>query len=166
MNTKCDLCKNTNDLIQYKVEPKDEYITICITCNTRLSRTLEESNWHCLNDSMWSEIEAVKVVVFRILTKLGNQDMLDMIYLKEDTKQWAIQTINNDENNIRKDANGNKLQNGDTITLIKDLNVKGANFTAKRGTIVKNIKMGNVENHIEGKINETSIYLKCDFIKK
>jgi len=167
-NNECELCKNTENLVEFTVEPKDEQIVICDICNTQLNGELDESHWHCLNDSMWSEVEAVKVLAFRILTKLANQDMLDMMYLEDDTLNWANYQLNclDEEDELRRDANGNKLEAGDTVTLIKDLDVKGANFTAKRGTVVKNIRIGNVQNHIEGKINGTSIYLKCDFIKK
>jgi protein PhnA len=115
---------------------------------------------------MWSEIDAIKVVVFRVLTKLNNQDLLDMLYLEDDLLSWAKETLPDEDEELRKDSNGNTLVAGDTITLIKDLDVKGAKFTAKRGTVVKNIRIGNVSNHIEGKINGTTIYLKCDFIKK
>lgn len=166
-NNECELCKSSDDLCEYTVEPRDEKIVVCNTCNTQLNGTLEESHWYCLNDSMWSEVEAVKVVAYRTLTKLANQDMLDMMYLEEDTLNWAKEGIvEENEDDIRRDANGNLLQVGDAVTLIKDLDVKGANFTAKRGTVVKNIRIGNVPNHIEGKINGTTIYLKCDFIKK
>jgi protein PhnA len=169
MDNKCKLCNSNKDLISYKVEPRDEEIIICSICNTQLNddSKIDEIHWHCLNNSMWSEIEAVKVVVFRMLTKLKKQDMLDMIYLEDDILKWANEgLISKNEDKIRKDTNGNLLQVGDTVTLVKDLDVKGANFTAKRGTIVKNIRIGNVDNHIEGKINGTTIYLKCDFIKK
>jgi len=167
-NNECELCKSSENLQEYIVEPKDDKIIICQTCNTQLNGELDESHWHCLNDSMWSEVDGVKVVAFRTLTKLQNQDMLDMMYLEEDILAWANEGLDdsNEEDEIRKDSNGNKLEAGDTITLIKDLDVKGANFTAKRGTVVKNIRIGNVSNHVEGKINGTSIYLKCDFIKK
>ena len=170
MNNECELCKSTEDLTSYKVEPRDAEITVCQICNVQLNddSKIEESHWHCLNDSMWSEVEAVKVVAYRMLSKLNNQDMLDMMYLEEDTQSWANEGLSSEDEDdeIRKDSNGNLLNAGDTVTLIKDLDVKGANFTAKRGTVVKNIRIGNVDNHIEGKINGTTIYLKCDFIKK
>jgi len=167
-NNACELCKSEDDLCEYTVEPRDEQIVLCGTCNTQLNGELDESHWYCLNDSMWSEVEAVKVVAFRTLSKLQNQDMLDMMYLEEDTLAWANEGLNQEKNEdeIRRDANGNLLSVGDTVTLIKDLDVKGANFTAKRGTVVKNIRIGNVDNHIEGKVNGSTIYLKCDFIKK
>jgi protein PhnA len=165
-NDQCELCKNADDLVEFVVLPKDDKIVVCGVCNTQLQGELDSQHWHCLNDSMWSEIDAIKVVVFRVLTKLNNQDLLDMLYLEDDLLSWAKEGLPDEDEELRKDSNGNTLVAGDTITLIKDLDVKGAKFTAKRGTVVKNIRIGNVSNHIEGKINGTTIYLKCDFIKK
>jgi protein PhnA len=58
------------------------------------------------------------------------------------------------------------LVEGDSVTLVKDLDVKGANFTAKRGTMVKNIRVGEDPTHIEGKVNKITIMLKTCFLKK
>ncbi len=65
------------------------------------------------------------------------------------------------------DSNGAVLTAGDTVTLIKDLNVKGANFTAKRGTSVRNISLvaDNAE-HIEGKVEGQRIVILTRFVKK
>ncbi|PIR17599.1 MAG: PhnA domain protein, partial [Elusimicrobia bacterium CG11_big_fil_rev_8_21_14_0_20_64_6] len=65
-----------------------------------------------------------------------------------------------------KDSNGNILSEGDTVTLIKDLNVKGANFTAKRGTIVRKIALTDNPEQIEGKVNGTQIVLLTKYLKK
>ena len=67
---------------------------------------------------------------------------------------------------VCKDSNGATLSAGDTVTLIKDLVVKGANFTAKRGTTVKNISLSDNPEHIEGKVNGTRIVLLTQFLKK
>jgi protein PhnA len=58
-------------------------------------------------------------------------------------------------------------ESGDTVTLIKDLNVKGAGFTAKRGTAVRNISLvpDNPE-HIEGRVNGQQIVILTKFVKK
>ncbi|MBV1907027.1 MAG: alkylphosphonate utilization protein [Pseudomonadales bacterium] len=65
------------------------------------------------------------------------------------------------------DSNGAVLSNGDTVTLTKDLNVKGADFTAKRGTAVRGISLvvDNAE-HIEGKVNGQQIVILTKFVKK
>jgi protein PhnA len=102
----------------------------------------------------------------------GEQDQLDMLYLEEDLKNWAESGMlssgaNNDEAAIvHHDSNGTVLEEGDTVTLIKDLEVKGAGFTAKRGTIVKNIHLTEDPKFIEGKINGTQIVLVAAYMKK
>ena len=172
MNNECELCKSTEDLSLFEVSGKDDQaITVCATCKEQLNddSKIDESHWHCLNDSMWSENDAVKVVAYRMLHKLNNQDLLDMLYLEDDVKAWADKGLPSEDEEpeeVKKDANGVVLNTGDTITVLKDLDVKGSSIVAKRGTVVKNIRMGDVTGHIEGKINGTSIYLKCEFIKK
>jgi len=65
------------------------------------------------------------------------------------------------------DANGHQLAVGDTVTLIKDLNVKGAGFTAKRGTAVRNISLvPDNALHIEGRVNGQQIVILTEFVKK
>jgi protein PhnA len=111
---------------------------------------------------MWSEIPAVKVLSYRLLKKLGRNDLLDMMYLEDDEQNWADY-----EEVVLKDSNGNVLQNGDSVTVIKDLEVKGTGKTIKRGTTVKNIRMCDVDGHISCKVDGIgSIYLKAEFLKK
>ena len=62
--------------------------------------------------------------------------------------------------------NGVELQEGDSVCVIKDLDVRGASFTAKRGTIVKNIHLTSNPEHIEGRVNKTKLVLKTCFMKK
>lgn len=52
------------------------------------------------------------------------------------------------------------------MTLIRDLDVKGAGFTAKRGALVKHIRLTGDVTHIEGKVNKTAIFLKTLYLKK
>lgn len=66
-----------------------------------------------------------------------------------------------------KDCNGNILNEGDSVTLIKDLKVKGANVTLKRGTVVKNIHLTSDPEEIEGKVEKVKgLVLKTCFVKK
>lgn len=66
-----------------------------------------------------------------------------------------------------KDCNGNILNDGDTVTLIKDLKVKGANVTLKRGTVVKGIRLTGDPEEIEGKVEKVKgLVLKACFVKK
>lgn len=65
-----------------------------------------------------------------------------------------------------KDCNGNLLNEGDSVTLIKDLKVKGSSAILKRGTKVKSIRLTDNEEEIEGRIEKTVMVLKTCFLKK
>ena len=58
------------------------------------------------------------------------------------------------------------LNDGDTVTLIKDLKVKGSSLNLKRGTVVKRIRLTDNEDEIERKLNGSSIVLRTEFLKK
>ncbi len=153
----CDLCGNTNGVAPFKVEPKDEYVNLCETCRSQIeSGDLDENHFQCLNDTMWSENSAVKVLTYRLLKALGRGDLLDMMYLEPEEEAWAKA-----EAEVKKDAYGNVLKNGDSVMVIKDLNVKGGN-SIKRGDVFKNIRLGDTEGHILAK----NIYIKTEFLKK
>jgi protein PhnA len=155
-------------LSEYTVTPKDETITICGTCAASIEEpSSNEKHWNCLHDSMWSTEPAVQVTVFRLLSKLGAQDQLDMMYLEDDVREWAEQGMEEENTEPTRDSNGNILTEGDSVTIIKDLPVKGAGFTAKQGTTVKNIRMAPGDpTHIQGRVNGTMIFLKTEFLKK
>lgn len=65
-----------------------------------------------------------------------------------------------------KDSNGTLLNEGDSVSIIKDLKVKGSSSVIKRGTIVKNIRLTNTEEEIEGKVEKSMMVLKAEFVKK
>ncbi len=65
-----------------------------------------------------------------------------------------------------KDANGNILEDGDSISIVKDLKVKGAGKTLKRGTIMKNITLTNKPTEIEVGSGKSTFVLKTEFVKK
>ena len=68
---------------------------------------------------------------------------------------------------IVKDSNGNILGNGDSVTLIKDLKVKGTSVTLKRGTLVKNIRLTDDAEEIECNADKVKgLVLKACFLKK
>ncbi len=166
----CELCGGDEELQAYKVEPKDESILICKTCENGLSDLSQnKAHWHCLNESMWSEIEAVKVVAYRTLVGLDEdfaRDLLDMMYLEDETLSWAKDGLSDENAVATKDSNGTTLNAGDSVSIIKDLEVKGAGFTAKRGTIVKNISLTDNPEQIEGRVNGVKIVLLSKFLKK
>ena len=123
---------------------------------------------------MWNENDAVKVLAWRMLNRLKVEgwpsDLLEMMYLEDDILRWAKESgddLEESEKVIHKDSNGAILSSGDTVVLIKDLNVKGGGFTAKRGTAVRNISLvhDNAE-HIEGKVNGQHIVILTQYTKK
>jgi protein PhnA len=177
----CELSGVTENLKVYEV-PKsmgtglDSHILISQVCLEQIEdpEKVDINHWRCLNDSMWSEVPAVQVMAWRMLHRLKSegwpQDLLDMLYLDEDMTAWANATGEGDDpGDVVKhiDANGTGLQAGDSVVLIKDLNVKGANFTAKRGTHIRNISLvhDNPE-HIEGRVSGQHIVILTKFVKK
>jgi protein PhnA len=178
--SKCELCTATENLAAYEVPPTsngtiDETILICSNCQEQLEKPekVDPNHWRCLNDSMWSPVPAVQVVAWRMLTRLRAEgwpaDLLEMLYLDDELQAWAEATGEgkSDDEEKHLDSNGVILEAGDTVTLIKDLTVKGANFTAKRGTAVRGISLvqDNPE-HIEGRVNGQRIVILTKFVKK
>lgn len=168
----CELCKSSEGLSVFEIAPSDgsvqQSIYVCSTCKSQIEdpSTMDEAHFNCLNDSMWSETPAVVVMSYRLLKLLGREDLVDMIYMDDEIKVWA-DAFTSSSNVEVKDANGVVLRAGDSVVILKDLEVKGAGFTAKRGTTVKNISIPqDVEGHIEGRVNGTKIYLKTEFLKK
>lgn len=181
-NSQCELCSATQNLHVFAVDPSDgssdQSVMICATCQDQLTDKAEQdpNHWRCLNDSMWNPNAAVQVVAWRQLNKLAAageiwaQDLLDMMYLEEDVKEWAQALLPKaDPDGDRAptlDCNGVRLEAGDTVTIIKDLDVKGAGFTAKRGTAVRNIALTDNPEHIEGRVNGQRIVLLSCYLKK
>ncbi len=67
---------------------------------------------------------------------------------------------------IYKDAHGNILNNGDSVTLIKDLKVKGSSLVIKAGTKIKNIRLVDGDHDIDCKVDGQSMMLKEEFMRK
>ncbi len=82
--------------------------------------------------------------------------------------EWNANTVDEDDDTlVVKDSNGNLLSDGDTITVIKDLKVKGAPNPIKRGTVVKNIRLVEGDHDIDCKIDGFgAMKLKSEFVKK
>lgn len=179
-NNTCELCQASESLGVYAVPPgneetSDRCILLCSTCLGQIKdpSTVDANHWRCLNDTMWSQVPAVQVMVWRMLTLLRGegwpQTLLDMLYLEDETRIWAEMPMESENTDtvIHRDSNGAILNKGDTITLIKDLTVKGANFTAKRGTAVRNIHLVHDNaGHIEGRVSGQRIVILTEFVKK
>lgn len=180
----CELCGSAEKLQVYAVPPvskdTEKQIIICHTCFDQINgaETMDGNHWRCLNSSMWSTVPAVQVMAWRILNALKHevwpQDLLDMLYLDDETLTWAKAAplskdtdIVTEEKIIHKDSNGAILEAGDTVVLIKDLDVKGGGFTAKRGTAVRGITLvEDNANQIEGRVNGQHIVILTQFVKK
>jgi len=179
--SKCELCGAEENLKVYQVLPTkkgglDESILACSTCVDQIENpdNVDLNHWRCLNDSMWNENVAVQVVAWRMLSRMRAagwpQELLDMMYLDEDTSAWAQATGEgeDDENKlVHRDSNGVILEHGDSVVLIKDLKVKGSSMVAKQGTAVRNIRLDH-ENaeYIEGKVDGQQIVIITQYVKK
>ena len=91
-----------------------------------------------------------------------------MYVCPECAHEWLVNGVEDDDSNPQiKDANGNILQDGDTITVIKDLKVKGSSLVVKVGTKVKNIRLVDGDHDIDCKISGIgAMKLKSQFVKK
>jgi len=144
---------------------------ICAACETQQAASpLNSEYWRFLTTAMWSEITPVKIIAYRLLHQLSAeswaQDALDIFYIEDAHKTWAEAGMTQPAETPTRDSNGTILQTGDTVTLIKDLPVKGAGFTAKRGTTVRRISLTENPDHIEGRVNGQRIVLVAAFLKK
>ena len=178
---KCELCGTTDNLSVYEVPPVstggvDGSLLGCATCIGQIEDpdTTDANHWRCLNDSMWSEYAPVQAVAWRMLSRLKAegwpQDLLDMLYLSDETLQWAKATgegVAESEKIIHRDVNGVILENGDNVVLIEDLKVKGSSMVAKQGTPVRRISLDreNAE-YIEGKVDGQQIVIITKYVKK
>lgn len=90
------------------------------------------------------------------------------------THQWEMMEVcectdnlhGQEEELIVKDAHGNRLQNGDSVSLVKDLTLRGSSQVIKVGTKVNKIKLTDNPEEIDCKINGTAIVLRTEFLKK
>ncbi|WP_294227480.1 alkylphosphonate utilization protein [uncultured Shimia sp.] len=153
--------------------PQDVSVDLCATCATGVADNPQDGpHWQCLHEAIWSTEPAVQVLAWRLLKALPEapwaRDLLDMAYLEPDVLAWAEEGVSDGEDVvIHRDSNGAVLAAGDSVVLIKDLPVKGAGFTAKRGTAVRSISlvMDNPE-HIEGRVESQRIVILTKFVKK
>ncbi len=175
----CELCgapEPSRSHIVASASPRDATIVVCATCDAQLApgATLDPNHWRALGGAIWSEVPAVKVASYRLLERLRDADwaseLLAQAYLEDDVLAWAKQGAGaagaDDERVVVKDSNGAALADGDSVTLIKDLDVKGAGFTAKRGTLVKGVRLTDDPRHVEGRVQGIAIVLKTEFLKK
>lgn len=177
----CEMCNATENLKSYDLpnSPGDiaeTNVLLCETCMSQIENPeiKDPNHWRSLNDSMWSTVPAVQVLSWRMLNRLKAegwpQDLLDMMYLDEETLAWAKadgDDLASGDKIIHRDSNGVILEAGDSVVLIKDLKVKGSSMVAKQGTAVRRISLDHEnEKYIEGKVDGQQIVIITDFVKK
>lgn len=180
-NFRCELCGSEEANTAYAVPSSPgnkaaHHIWVCPTCLNQMNNieTADANHWRCLNESIWSEEPAVKVVSWRMLHKLKQldwtQDLLDIAYLDEETMEWAKASgddINPDDVVKHLDCYGAVLHNGDNVVLTKTLEVKGATFNATVGTVVRKIHLvADNPEQIEGRVNNSMIVILTKYVKK
>ena len=180
---RCELCAGTDELRVHAVTPVTEVsaercAVVCGACDAALdgADALDAASWDGLKDAAWSTVPAVQVLVLRLLPRLAvpwATELLGQIYVEDDVRAWAdagaVGSSSRDDDGAaggHVDSNGTPLLEGDSVTLIQDLDVKGANFIAKRGTLVKGIRLTDDPACVEGKVNKSVIVLKTRFLKK
>ena len=149
----CELCGQHPAIKAFSVTGKsndklDQLVALCDQCVDQIDST--DATYRLLQrykDQSWAN------------------DLLGSISYDEETIEWAMSGVQTSIAHI--DAFGNVLQNGDNVVLTQALDVKGMNFTASKGTVVKRIKLihDNAEQ-IEGRVNEQSIIILTKYVKK
>ncbi|MFV1440893.1 MULTISPECIES: PhnA domain-containing protein [unclassified Phaeobacter] len=168
----CALCAAETPLVTHEIagapEGQLDEVAICQTCAAQVTGDPDPAHMRCLSSAMWSETPAVQVLAARLLARLSDQDwardLSDQLWLDEDTRAWVDAAP---QPGAHRDSNGAPLAHGDSVVLIKDLPVKGAGFTAKRGTAVRNISLvADNPEHIEGRVEGQRIVILTKFVKK
>lgn len=166
----CALCATAAPLTDFPVPggPEAASVQLCATCATQIAESLDPDHFRCLASSMWSEDPATQVLAARLLARLSEhdwaRDLADQLWLDDNLRAWADNVV---QETAHRDCNGVPLQQGDTVVLIKDLQVKGANFTAKRGTAVHRIALvPDNPTQIEGRVEGQRIVILTEFVKK
>ena len=158
----CEICGDVEGLSRIEVTPSDDAL-FCLVCAGQAPA--RGGHWRALEGAAWSVEPAVQIAVWRKLGEIGEAWATDaqagMIMEPE------VMARAQDVALVHKDAYGAVLASGDTVVFIKDLPVKGAGFTAKRGTAVRSISLVH-ENagHIEGRVEGQRIVILTEFVKR
>ena len=158
----CEICGGTDGLVRVEVTASDDAV-FCEICTGGVEAP--NGHWRALEGAAWSVEPAVQIAVWRKLGEVGEAWATDAqlgMMMEPDAAARASQIPL-----VHKDANGAVLANGDTVVLIKDLPVKGAGFTAKRGTAVRSISLVHDNaGHIEGRVEGQRIVILTEFVKR
>lgn len=170
----CELCSKNEATVAYTVSPKkddalENQVALCDPCAQNIDAADQSFYWRVIEGSIWNPEPSVQALSYRILQNYKDEDwasgVLSMVDLDEDVIQWALSGLETAA--VHVDAFGNTLENGDTVVLTQALDVKGTNFSAPKGTVVKRIRLVHDNNEqIEGKINEQMIVILTKYVKK
>ena len=159
----CEFCGAGQDLAAVEVPPAGE-VLLCPLC--RGDEDAPSSHWRALEGAAWSDVPVVQLAVWRKLGALGEAwatEAREGRVLSDEAQAWADAPAALEH----RDSNGALLAQGDSVVLIKDLPVKGAGFTAKRGTVVRGIALvADNAGHIEGRVEGQRIVILTEFVKK
>jgi protein PhnA len=156
----CEFC-GSDDGLQAVDSPPDGAVLLCATC--RGAVPLPAGHWRCLEGAAWSAEPDVQRAVWR---KLGQIDEPWAAEARTAMNQ-PLGTAEAPDAVEHRDCNGVRLEQGDTVVLIKDLTVKGAGFTAKRGTAVRGIALvPDNATQIEGRVEGQRIVILTEFVRK
>ena len=159
----CEFCGSNTRLGGVDLPPAGA-VLLCPLC--RGDRQAADEHWRCLEGAAWSQEPVVQWAVWRRLGSLeapwaaelrAGMDLLPQVQAWIDLPAAVVHL----------DAHGVALAQGDTVVLIKDLVVKGAGFTAKRGTAVRGIALvADNAGQIEGRVEGQKIVILTDYVTK
>jgi protein PhnA len=159
----CEFCGAATDLEAVDFAPAGA-VLLCPACRGEIE--VPADHWRCLEGAAWSTEPAVQLAVWRKLATIDAgwaAEARDGMVLLPEVAGWAEAPATVEH----RDSNGALLAQGDTVVLIKDLVVKGANFTAKRGTAVRGIALvPDNAAQIEGRVEGQRIVILTEFVKK
>jgi len=163
--SRCEFCGAQDALSANEVTAQDQ-VLLCPVCRGDVDAPV--GHWRCLEGAAWSAEPAVQAAVWRKLGTIADSwavDTRDMMQVDPDIMTRIVAA--DQPVVIHRDSLGMELAHGDTVVLVKDLPVKGAGFTAKRGTAVRNISLVP-ENaaHIEGRVEGQRIVILTEFVKR
>ena len=167
----CTLCA-APDAAPVTLAPGEDVALLCPVCAAALAGNINPGpRWRCLGDAVWSEDASTQIAAWRLLRALPDEawavDLLDSVYLDPEILARASATETPETGVQHRDSNGTLLAAGDTVTLIKDLPVKGSSMVAKRGTTVRGIRLvRDNPDQIEGRVNDQQIVILCQYVRK
>ena len=178
-NGQCELCQDATDLRAVAVTPHTDAdlehgLVACAACAAQLDGEAPDADRlrGPLQGAVWSEHVSVQVSAWRLLARMPDEawavELKEQVWLDEETRAWAESGLPEkvEAAEVIVDANGTPIEAGDSVSLTRSLDVKGTTFVAKRGTVVRNIRLCDVDGHIEGKVNGVTIYIKTCYLKK